>query len=110
MASITIELPDGNSHQGVTKELLERAAEERGTSTDRVVGVALATLFGFRAPDQPEDVELRARLRAAGIDQQPKVSLLAQMDEQISQSTEPEGEGPCDESHPRPGDRGNLLG
>lgn len=110
MASIIIEMPDSNSHRGVTKEFLEQAAADRGTSPDRVVGVALAALFGLRAPEHPEDVQLRERLQSAGIEQQPNVKLLEQFDEQLRQSTEPEGEGPCDDSHTRPGNRGNLLG
>lgn len=71
MAAITIDLPEENSHEGVTKEFLEVAAAERGCSPGRLVSIALANLLGFERPDDPADLALRAALEANGIPQDP---------------------------------------
>ncbi|WP_341678721.1 hypothetical protein [Niveibacterium sp. SC-1] len=91
MATIVIDLPDTNSHEGVTKEYLEQAAQDRGCTVDRVVGVALAALLGFNRPEEPEDRALRERLVAAGIPQQQTVSVLSQLDSLLENIEKSEG-------------------
>lgn len=71
MARITVELPEFDSHEGVTKEYLEAAAAERGCSPDRVVNIALASMFGFEPPEDPDDIAFRKKLIENGIPQGP---------------------------------------
>ena len=66
MATLTLKLPDTDGCDGVSLTRLNREAELRGTTVERVVNVILASYFGFEPPEDEDQRGWRLLAEAQG--------------------------------------------
>jgi hypothetical protein len=80
MTTITIDLPDTDSHLGVSLHTLETYAAERDVTLERIFNQSVARALGFEAPLDSWEQALQDKLAREGIEQKPmSLELIDQM-------------------------------
>jgi hypothetical protein len=80
MTTITIDLPDTDSHLGVSLHTLEAYAAERDITLERIFNQSVARTLGFKAPLDSWEQTLQDKLVREGIEQKPmSLELIDQM-------------------------------